>query len=209
MECLNCKKEVANKANKFCDRKCYVEYGRKEKVFKNDCIVCETPTNNKKFCGHSCSATYNNSIRGKKTLPCLSCGTPLSGGTHRKYCNHECQHSHQYETFITEWKEGLRDGNIAVDQLSRNIRKYIFEKYDSKCCECGWSETNQHTGTIPLEVEHIDGNHRNNKESNLKLLCPNCHSLTESYRGANKGKGRKYRNTLKTKEYQDIKKMDR
>jgi predicted HNH restriction endonuclease len=44
-----------------------------------------------------------------------------------------------------------------------------------------------------LEIEHIDGNFENNAEENLELLCPNCHSLTSTYKGANKGSGRKER----------------
>lgn len=43
---------------------------------------------------------------------------------------------------------------------------------------------------IPLEVDHIDGNHENNKLTNLKLLCCNCHALTPTYRIKNKGNGR-------------------
>lgn len=39
----------------------------------------------------------------------------------------------------------------------------------------------------------MDGNHENNNLSNLKLLCPNCHSLTKTYKGANKGNGRQHR----------------
>lgn len=69
----------------------------------------------------------------------------------------------------------------------------MFEKYNAKCCRCGWSEVNQYTGNIPLEIEHIDGNYLNNNEENLILLCPNCHSLTSTYKGANKGHGRKDR----------------
>ena len=48
---------------------------------------------------------------------------------------------------------------------------------------------NPYTKTVPLEIEHIDGNATNNMEDNLILLCPNCHSLTKTYRGANKGSG--------------------
>lgn len=39
---------------------------------------------------------------------------------------------------------------------------------------------------IPLELEHTDGNSSNNLLENLELLCPNCHSLTDTYRGKNK-----------------------
>ena len=77
--------------------------------------------------------------------------------------------------------------------ISRHIHRYLMEKFNAKCSRCGWGEVNPYTGNIPLEIEHIDGNYLNNKEENLDLLCPNCHSLTETYKGANRGKGRKDR----------------
>lgn len=77
--------------------------------------------------------------------------------------------------------------------ISRHIKRYLFEKYNYKCSKCGWGEMNPYSKLIPLEIEHIDGNYQNNKEENLTLLCPNCHSLTATYKGANKGNGRKSR----------------
>jgi 5-methylcytosine-specific restriction endonuclease McrA len=44
------------------------------------------------------------------------------------------------------------------------------------------------TEPIPLELHHKDGNKNNHKLSNLQLLCPNCHSLTDSFRGKNSKK---------------------
>lgn len=41
---------------------------------------------------------------------------------------------------------------------------------------------------MPLELDHIDGNHKNNNLPNLRLLCPNCHSMTSTFRGKNKKK---------------------
>lgn len=75
-----------------------------------------------------------------------------------------------------------------------------MEKYQCKCSKCGWGEENPFSHTIPLEVEHIDGNFQNNREDNLTLLCPNCHSLTPTYKGANKGNGRKDREKYYTKQ---------
>jgi predicted HNH restriction endonuclease len=56
--------------------------------------------------------------------------------------------------------------------------------------QCGWDKINLHTNKVPIELEHIDGNSTNNELSNLKLLCPNCHSLTSTYKALNKGNGR-------------------
>lgn len=78
------------------------------------------------------------------------------------------------------------------------LRRYIFNKFDNKCCICGWNEVNKYTYTLPLEIDHIDGNPYNNCEENLRLICPNCHSLTETYRGANRGNGRNITWIIKT-----------
>lgn len=41
---------------------------------------------------------------------------------------------------------------------------------------------------IPLELHHINGDHTDNRLENLQVLCPNCHALTDNYRGRNIGK---------------------
>jgi len=38
----------------------------------------------------------------------------------------------------------------------------------------------------PIELDHINGNNRDNRLENLRLLCPNCHAQTPTYRGRNK-----------------------
>ena len=125
-------------------------------------------------------------------MNCLYCNKPLKG-SNSKYCNNICQKNYQYIKYIDNWKKGNETGLKGSYQVSNHIRHYLFEKYNNKCSKCGWSKKNPYTGIIPLEIEHIDGNYLNNKESNLTLLCPNCHSLTATYKGANIGKGRKDR----------------
>ncbi|MBM7169078.1 HNH endonuclease [Streptomyces sp. G44] len=56
-----------------------------------------------------------------------------------------------------------------------------------RCAMCG-TEPLWRGHPLPLEVDHIDGNWRNNKIENLRLLCPNCHSTTDTYRGRGKGR---------------------
>lgn len=122
---------------------------------------------------------------------CLNCGKLISN--RNKYCNIICQKEYQYKKYIQDWKDGKNNGMRGKYQISSYIRGYLMEKYNYKCAKCFWGEKNFYTDNIPLEIEHIDGNYRNNKEENLILLCPNCHSLTSTYKGANRNFGRKER----------------
>jgi hypothetical protein len=71
------------------------------------------------------------------------------------------------------------------DDLSFNRLRYrILYEQDNKCNCCGLSEWLNEP--IILELEHKDGNHFNNERSNLEMICPNCHSLTNTWRGRNK-----------------------
>lgn len=152
----------------------------------------------KQFCGSSCAATYNNKKypkrKKKKIYYCKNCGKELSGRK-KSYCDNKCQSAYEHNEYIKRWKDGIEDGLSGKYHLSKHIKDYIYDKYDGKCCVCGWHKVNEFTGKVPLEVHHIDGNYKNNSEDNLQLLCPSCHSLTSTYGGANRGHGRgKHRN---------------
>lgn len=54
-----------------------------------------------------------------------------------------------------------------------------------RCEECGWNKKTK-DGRVPLELHHLNGNARDHRLKNLKILCPNCHSLKPNYRGLNK-----------------------
>ena len=61
------------------------------------------------------------------------------------------------------------------------IRERLFRERGRKCERCGWTETNPFTKIIPVQIDHKDGNNKNNAKENLEILCPNCHSLTEFF----------------------------
>lgn len=73
---------------------------------------------------------------------------------------------------------------VPSARLKRAMRELGFEE---RCALCG-IEAVWLGEPLPLEVDHIDGNWRNNRVENVRLLCPNCHSTTDSYRGRGKGR---------------------
>lgn len=64
------------------------------------------------------------------------------------------------------------------------LRKRVILEQNKKCNKCGSSEWLGQE--LTFELEHKDGNHHNNKRENVEALCPNCHSLSPTWRGKNK-----------------------
>lgn len=96
-------------------------------------------------------------------------------------------------TYVSKWLAGEISGHSIDYVVSDWIRHYLIKKGNFKCWQCGWGEINPTTGKVPLELDHIDGDHTNCKKENFRVLCPNCHSLTPNYRALNKGNGRESR----------------
>lgn len=73
---------------------------------------------------------------------------------------------------------------IPWEEMNNGLRRKIVLTEQNGCCnKCKLSEW---FGTkLTLELEHKDGNNQNNNRDNLEFLCPNCHSLTETWRGRN------------------------
>lgn len=76
-----------------------------------------------------------------------------------------------------------------------------FGVKENRCEACGLSEVfnpfTKEIVSIPIHLDHIDGNCEDNSLSNLRILCPTCHALTDTYCGKNKMK--KTNKTLLTK----------
>lgn len=125
---------------------------------------------------------------------CLNCGKEIS--SYKSFCNNKCQSEYKHRQFIEDWKKEKENGVVGQYGISNHIRRYLFEKNNYRCQICGWGEKNKYTNKIPLEVHHKDGDFRNNDENNLELLCPNCHSLTETFKSHNRV-GRKVRKKYK------------
>ena len=78
----------------------------------------------------------------------------------------------------------LVEGRWAASHHLKN--RLIREGIKPPHCEiCGWAQRAD-DGRLPLELDHINGNREDNRLENLRVLCPNCHSLQPTHRGLNK-----------------------
>lgn len=126
----------------------------------------------------------------KKTKLCRQCDKKIP--TESTYCSQKCHTDFVKFEKIGKWLAGEIDVSTVLG-CSRTIRNYLLEQCNNKCPKCGWGEVHPVTGNVPLEVNHIDGDSKNNRPENLEVLCPNCHSLTPNFRALNKKSSRTHR----------------
>ena len=89
---------------------------------------------------------------------------------------------------ISREKYTLEEVFCKNSPVTQKVLRGYIERHqilEYKCVKCGCNGQWQ-DGEISLELDHIDGDNTNNEISNLRYLCPNCHALTETYRGKNK-----------------------
>lgn len=90
----------------------------------------------------------------------------------------------------TKEKYSLEEVFKEHSTISQKVLRGYVERHKVipyKCSNCG-CDGHWQNGVISLELDHINGDNTNNLIENLRYLCPNCHALTETYRGKNKGK---------------------
>lgn len=132
-----------------------------------------------KFCSHSCAAKFHDHFakirrgppRSKLRFFCSKCGveTNLKNG----FCRtHEKHHN-------------ISLGLVAVRDT---LKKWLISQRGYACERCNTAQWM--AAPVPLEIDHVDGNAGNNDPSNLRVLCPNCHSQMPTSKGRNRGNGR-------------------
>ncbi len=170
------------------------------------CLFCQKSIVGKwqkLFCGASCSAKHSNPLkpsRSKKTKSvivaydtkityklkdvanCVWCNGVLSRRSQKLYCKPQCKTEHAFRLRLDHWLE------TGESTENRNLRKFITYIDGYTCSCCGLSDWNNKP--ITLEVEHINGNSEDDSRENVCLICPNCHSQTDTYKGKNRGNGR-------------------
>lgn len=159
------------------------------------CSNCGTETRNRKYCSNRCAAIVNNRIAPKRkrgVTQLCHCGN-LTYGPTGKYCSLVCFQDARYERFIRKWLSGELTGLTASGSTATYVKRWLCKMQGNKCSQCGWAEVHSITGKVPIQLDHIDGDYKNCRPENVRLLCPNCHSLTPTFGNLNAGRGRSYR----------------
>ena len=207
--CLSCsvsfqrKNEISKKIE---------EYNLNPKLCKNCNIqIPYIHRHSKSFCNQSCAASFNNKIRivkasknksniivtcnkiksDNKEKPvvkrlCVFCKTEFEINKlsdKKKYCKASCRTKEIHNSKLLE----VESGNYPFKR-NKPYKSYLISKHGHKCQMCSFTEWGGKP--ILLILDHIDGNSDNFKLDNLRVICSNCDTLTSTYKGRNKGKGR-------------------
>ena len=108
---------------------------------------------------------------------CISCGSPTKFNPPAysgRFCGISCREDWRWNH---ETKPRIYEGLCKTD--SSSARRFLSERDGYRCSECGISEWMGKP--ISLDIDHIDGNNKNNLPSNWRYLCPNCHRQTPTW----------------------------
>lgn len=136
--------------------------------------VYKKPSQKNAFCDRGCYDRYYN-IAGTSVIACVFCDKTFKArSTTTKFCSRKC--SNQARTGI-KYNRSRPECNIQRSYTQRNA---LIERDGHRCLFCNvgpsWNGKD-----LKLQIDHIDGNRKNNVLDNLRLLCPNCHSQTETW----------------------------
>jgi len=119
---------------------------------------------------------------------CLNCGNEIK--LQNKYCNKSCEleykHRLNYEDFLKHPEKYNR-----ANYQPKAFKKDILKEQGNKCAICGcdpfWNNK-----PLVFVLDHIDGHASNNRRENLRMICPNCDSQTDTFKSKNKCGDRYY-----------------
>lgn len=160
------------------------------------------------ICEYGCEQTATNQLKNKKwccsknTSGCPAVKKKSSIALLKAY--REGRGGYEYSALSEDTKLKMSGkGQVCLSKeevfvdgkewSSELLRKYIhfYKVYEYKCSDKDCNITDWHGEHLVLELDHKNGKRADNREENLRWLCPNCHSQTETFRGRNKNPGKK------------------
>lgn len=179
--------ECFNKSNSYTDLYLNIGYSSAKSVKPSKILGIKERI---KFLGLDESRLRKRrSIKTNKNNICLNCGKQTNNVY---FCSYNCNREYNKKLKIKHWKE-TGDTGCGVSSTLRNcIRDYILEAQQNKCAICG-IDNKWNNKPLNFILDHIDGDASNNKEENLRLICPNCDSQLDTYKSKNKNSARTFR----------------
>lgn len=165
---------------------------KKKPLLDKHCQYCSLPfttcLKKKRFCNRMCASFFMHARRKNDKCPrpralklCKHCNTPLKEqhpASRVKYCSRSCfatvAKTRTYQRFLNQ-EENMSPGTRRVCVIQRD---------GNYCRVCG-CEAIHNGAPLSLQLDHIDGDSDNNSPTNLRLLCPNCHTQTPTYGSKN------------------------
>ena len=128
---------------------------------------------------------------------CRAVGIEPKGGNYKTINNKIRKYNIDISHFTGKgWNVGLKFNpnpakpleEILIEnsdyQSFKLLKRLLKEEYKTRICEC-CNKDQWLDNPIPIELHHINGINNDNRIENLQILCPNCHALTNNYRGKN------------------------
>ena len=141
--------------------------------------IQQTGSYMKKFCSRSCANVRSFSEESNR----LRSKSNREAAARKSLAERQQLTAKAIEARALKRASDLQHG--VFDALSASLkRERILLEQDGRCLECGilpeWNGRQ-----LKFQLDHVNGDRSNNTRDNLRLLCPNCHSQTETYCGGN------------------------
>ena len=109
---------------------------------------------------------------------CMNCSNQIkyyASQSKGLYCSNKCQGQYQVKT-------KLKENTHFSTAMRKYVRDILFVDENCSVCNTGRTWNNQ---PLVLQIDHINGNPKDNRIENLRVICPNCHTQTSTWGQSN------------------------